>query len=216
MLAAQFGKIALRSSLFSRFEIFEPPLFCTECASAYAKLSLRTRTSTHVLQNCFEVEARLVNMRTLKTIMAKRLKGRAEDVYIKLEYPRVCKVPQQRLKKCLESKWDVTVNKLKKPRNLCKRTSTDLSLLSIPGTLTAFNNLEWCHYAGIILKETSCNEEKIRRQQIKKGEVTSFKTVTSIEEPHVEVESINQGEKLHGNRSQKLIRPCLKGTSMHS
>ena len=33
---------------------------------------------------------------------------------IKLEYPRVCKVPQQRLKKCLESKWDVTVNKLKK------------------------------------------------------------------------------------------------------
>ena len=88
---------------------------------------------------------------------------------IKLEYPRVCKVPQQRLKKCLESKWDVTVNKLKKPRNLCKRTSTELSLLSIPGTLTTFNNLEWCHYAGIILKETSCNEEKIHRQQIKKG-----------------------------------------------
>ena len=56
---------------------------------------------------------------------------------------------------------------------------TDLSLLSIPGTLTAFNNLEWCHHAGIMLKETSCNEEKIRRQQRKKGEVTSFKTVTS-------------------------------------
>ena len=75
-----------------------------------------------------------------------------------------------RLKKCLESKWDVIVNKLKKPRNLCKRTSmTDLSLLSIPGTLAAFNNLEWCHHAGIMLKETSCNEEKIRRQQIKKG-----------------------------------------------
>ena len=68
-----------------------------------------------------------------------------------------------------------------------------------------------------MLKETSCNEEKIRRQQIKKkGEVTSFKTVTSSEEPLVEVGSINQGEKLHGNRSQKLIRPCLKGTSMHS
>ena len=68
-----------------------------------------------------------------------------------------------------------------------------------------------------VLKETSCNEEKIRRQQIKKGEVTSFKTVTSSEEPHAEVESINQGEKLHRNRSQKLvIRPCLKGTSMHS
>ena len=51
-----------------------------------------------------------------------------------------------------------------------KRTSmTDLSLLSIPGTLTAFNNLEWCHHAGIMLKETSCNEEKIRKQQIKKG-----------------------------------------------
>ena len=32
----------------------------------------------------------------------------------------------------------------------------------------------------------------------------------------VEVGSINQGEKLHGNPSQKLIRPCLKGTSMHS
>ena len=44
-----------------------------------------------------------------------------------------------------------------------------LSLLSIPGTLTAFNNLEWCHYAGTTLKETSSNEEKIRRQQIKKG-----------------------------------------------
>ena len=79
-----------------------------------------------------------------------------------------------------------------------------------------FNNLEWCHHAGIMLKETSCIEEKIRRQQIKKGEVTSFKTVTSSEEPHVEVESINQGEKLHGNRSKKLIKPCLKGTSMHS
>ena len=50
----------------------------------------------------------------------------------------------------------------------------------------------------------------------KKGEVTSFKTVTSSKKPHVEVESINQGEKLHGNRSQKLTRPCLKGTSMHS
>ena len=80
-------------------------------------------------------------------------------MFIKLEYPHVCKVPQQRLKKCLESKWDLIVNKL---------NMTDLSLLSIPGTLTAFNNLEWCH-AGIILKETSCNEEKIRRQQIKKG-----------------------------------------------
>ena len=34
----------------------------------------------------------------------------------------------------------------------------------------------------------------------KKGEVTSFKTVTSSKKPHVEVESINQGEKLHGNR----------------
>ena len=40
----------------------------------------------------------------------------------------------------------------KKPRNLCKRTSmTDMSLLSIPGTLTAFDNLEWCHHAGIML-----------------------------------------------------------------
>ena len=103
-------------------------------------------------------------------------------MFIKLEYPHVCKVPQQRLMKCLEFKWDVIVNKLKKPRNLCKRTSmTDLSLLSIPGTLTAFSNLEWCHHAGIMLKETSCNEEKIRRRQIKKGsgkkrEVTSFKT----------------------------------------
>ena len=91
-------------------------------------------------------------------------------MFIKLEYPHVCKVPQQTLKKCLESKWDVIVNKLKKPRNLCKRTSmTDLSLLSIPGTLTAFNNLEWCHHAGIMRKETSCNEEKIHRQHIKKG-----------------------------------------------
>ena len=81
-------------------------------------------------------------------------------MFIKLEYPHVCKVSQQRLKKCVESKWDVIVNKL---------NMTDLSLLSIPGTLTAFNNLEWCHHAGIMLKETSCNEEKIRRQQIKKG-----------------------------------------------
>ena len=81
-------------------------------------------------------------------------------MFIKLEYPHVCKVPQQRLKKCVESKWDVIVNKL---------NMTDLSLLSIPGTLTAFSNLEWCHHAGIMLKETSCNEEKIRRQQIKKG-----------------------------------------------
>ena len=48
---------------------------------------------------------------------------------------------------------------------------TDLSLQSIPGTLAAFNQLEWCYHAGIMLKETSCNEEKIRRQQIKKGEV---------------------------------------------
>ena len=94
-------------------------------------------------------------------------------MFIILEYPHVCKVPQQRLKKCLESKWDVIVNKLKKLRNLCKRASmTDLSLQSIPGTLTAFNHLEWCHHAGIMLKETSCKEEKIRRQQIKKGEVT--------------------------------------------
>ena len=62
-------------------------------------------------------------------------------MFIKLEYLHVCKVPQQRLNKCLESKWNVIVNKLKKPRNLCKRTSmTDLSLLSIPGTLTAFDN----------------------------------------------------------------------------
>ena len=67
-----------------------------------------------------------------------------------------------------------------------------------------------------MLKETSCNDEKIRRQQIKNGEVTSFKIVTSSEKPHVEVESINQGEKLHGNRSQKLIRPCLQGTRRHS
>ena len=91
-------------------------------------------------------------------------------MFIKLEYPHVCKVPQQRLKECLESKWDVIVNKLKKPRNLCKRTSmTYLSLLSIPGVLTAFNDLEGCHHAGIMLKENSCNEKKIRRQQIKKG-----------------------------------------------
>ena len=48
---------------------------------------------------------------------------------------------------------------------------TNLSLQPIPGTLAAFNHLEWCHHAGIMLKETSCNEEKIRRQQIKKGEV---------------------------------------------
>ena len=116
-------------------------------------------------------------------------------MFIKLEYPHVCKVQQQRLKTCLESKWDVIVNKLKKPRNLCKRTSMmDLSSLSIPGTLTAFNNLEWCHLAVIMLKETSCNEEKIRRQQIKKGEVTSFKTVTYSKKPLVEVESINQGK----------------------
>ena len=39
-------------------------------------------------------------------------------MFIKLEYPHVCKVPQQRLKKCLESKWDVIVNKLKKPESL--------------------------------------------------------------------------------------------------
>ena len=46
----------------------------------------------------------------------------------------------------------------------------DLSSLSISGTLTAFNNLEWCHHAGIMLKETSCNEEKIRRHATdKKG-----------------------------------------------
>ena len=91
-------------------------------------------------------------------------------MFIKLEYPHVCKVPQQRLKKCLEYKWDVIVDKLKKPRNLCKKTSmTDLSLLSIRGTLTAFNNLEWSYHAGIMLKETSCNEEKIHRQQMKKG-----------------------------------------------
>ena len=91
-------------------------------------------------------------------------------MFIKLEYPHVCKVPQQKLKKCLESKWDVIVNKLKKPRNLCKRTlMTDLSLLSIHGILTVFNNLEWCHHAGIMLKETSYNEKKIGRQQIIKG-----------------------------------------------
>ena len=91
-----------------------------------AKLSQRTRTSTHVLQNCFEVEARLVNMQNIRTIMAKK---KGLKMFIKLEYPHFCKVPQQRLKKCLESKWDVIVNKLKKPRNLCKRTSmTDLSL----------------------------------------------------------------------------------------
>ena len=89
-------------------------------------------------------------------------------MFIKLKYPHVYKVPQQRLEKCLESKWDVIVNKLKKPRNLCKRTSmTDLSLLSIPRTLIAYNNLECCHHAGFMLKETSCNEENIRRQQIK-------------------------------------------------
>ena len=104
-------------------------------------------------------------------------------MFIKLEYPHVCKVPQQRLKKCLESKWDVMVNKLKNQEIFVSETSmTDLSLLSIPGTLTAFSNLEWCHHAGIMLKETSCNEEKIRRQQRKKGEVTSFKTVTSSED----------------------------------
>ena len=92
-------------------------------------------------------------------------------MFLKLEYPHFCKVPLQRLKKCLESKWDVIVNKLKKPRNLCKRTSmTDLSLPLNSWNLTAFNNLEWCHHAGIMLKETSCNEEKIRRQQIKRGE----------------------------------------------
>ena len=34
--------------------------------------------------------------------------------------------------------------------------------------------------------------KSVDMQQIKKGEVTSFKTVTSSEEPHVEVESINQ------------------------
>ena len=51
-----------------------------------------------------------------------------------------------------------------------------------------------------MLKETSCNKEKIHRQQIKKGEVTSFKTVTSSKEPHMEVESINQGEKLYIER----------------
>ena len=56
------------------------------------------------------------------------------------------------------SKWDIA------------QEIPEISLsLSIPGTLTAFNNLEWCHHAGIMLKKTSCNEEKIRRQQIKKG-----------------------------------------------
>ena len=89
-----------------------------------------------------------------------------------------------------ESKWDVIVNNLKKPRIFVRTSMTDLSLLSIPGTLTAFNNLEWCHHAGIMLKEISCNEEKICRQQIKKAEVTSIKTVTSSKELHVEVESI--------------------------
>ena len=91
-------------------------------------------------------------------------------MFIKLEYPHVCDVPQQRLKKCLKSKWDVIVNKLKKPRNPCKRTSmTDLSLPPNSWNPDSVNNLEWCHHAGIMLKETSCNEEKIRRQQIKKG-----------------------------------------------
>ena len=95
--------------------------------------------------------------------MANHGQKKGLKMFIKLENPHVCKVPQQRLKKCLESKWDVIVNKLKKPRNLCKRTSmTDLSLLSIPETLIALKGV-------IMLKETSCNEEKIRRQQIKKG-----------------------------------------------
>ena len=126
-----------------------------------AKLSLRTRTSTHVLQNCFEVEARVVNMQNIKNNHGQK---KGLKMFIKLEYPQVCKVPQQRLKKCLESKWDVIVNKLKKPRNLCKRTSmTDPSLLSIPGTLIALKGV-------IMLKGTSCNEEKLRRQQIKKRE----------------------------------------------
>ena len=91
-------------------------------------------------------------------------------MFIKLECPHVRKVPQQRLKNCLESKWDVIVNKLKSQEIFVSETSmTDLSLLSIPGTLAAFNNLEWCHRAGIMLKETSWNEDKIRRQQRKKG-----------------------------------------------
>ena len=87
-------------------------------------------------------------------------------MFLQLEYSHVCKVRQQR------NVWSLSgiINKLKKPRDLCKRTSmTDLSLLSIPGTLTAYNNLEWCHHAGIMLKKTLYNEEKIRRKQIKKG-----------------------------------------------
>ena len=74
--------------------------------------------------------------------MANHGQKKGLKMFIKLEYRHVCKVPQQRLKKCLESKWDVTVNKLKKLRNLCKRTSmTDLSLLSIPGTLIALKGV---------------------------------------------------------------------------
>ena len=73
-----------------------------------------------MLQNCFEVEARLVNIQNIKNNHGLSwLKERAEDV-IKLEYPHVCKVPQQRLKKCLESKGDVIANKLKKPRNFVR------------------------------------------------------------------------------------------------
>ena len=49
--------------------------------------------------------------------MANHDQKKGLKMFIKLEYPHVCKVPQQRLKKCLESKWDVIVNKLKKPIN---------------------------------------------------------------------------------------------------
>ena len=35
-------------------------------------------------------------------------------MFIKLEYPHVCKVPHAaKAQECLESKWDVIVNKLK-------------------------------------------------------------------------------------------------------
>ena len=69
-------------------------------------------------------------------------------MFVKLEYLMFVKLHSKRSRN-VESMWDVIVNKLKKPRNLCKRTSmTDLSLLSIPGTLTAFNNLD-----GVIMRE---------------------------------------------------------------
>ena len=185
------GENRPQSLIFSRFEIFEPPLFLLQIRMGISsKLALRTLTNTHVLRYAL-----------CKIIMAEDICNiRISSCFMHFDgvTEQLCKVTCQRLKKFLEcrSKWAKLNCQQAEIAKKSYENINDGSVISYMDTNPDSINLEWYHHMKCWKR--FCDEEKIRRQQRKeeKGEGSSSKGPTSAQESLVEMEPIEPRRKI--------------------